>query len=142
MYLCGNYPEKIPEHSVRGFIYVEAVRTQSPDFQWLRVAIVERVQRKMREMILIKDEVQKLQAGRADYTIVERHRFPRISVIELEPDPQRPQKPVMIVNYVARDYKFLHEVATAIIELGDTAVKTSTFLETGRIIIQSDKILF
>lgn len=142
LYLCGNYPEEIPEHSVRAFIYVEAVRTHSPDFQWLRVAIVERVQRKMREMVLIKDEVQHLQVGRADYTIIQRHRFPRVTVVELEPDPKWPQKPVMIVNYVARDYKFLHEVATAIIELGDTAVKTSTFLETGRIIIQSDKILY
>lgn len=142
MYLCGSYPEKIPAHSVRAFIYVEAVRTQSPEIQWLRVAIVERVQRKMKEMILIKDETEQLQAGRADFLIVERHRFPRITIIELESDPQRPQRPVMIVNYVARDYKYLHEIATAIIELGDTAVKTSTFLETGRIIIQSDKILF
>ncbi|MDT5121399.1 MAG: eukaryotic-like serine/threonine-protein kinase [Acidobacteriota bacterium] len=141
LYLCGNYPERIPEHSVRAFIYVEAVRTNSPDFQWLRVAIVERVHRKMREMVKMKDKVKQTQPGMPDVTI-SRNRFPRLSVIELEPDPQKPQKPVMIVNYVARDYKFLHEIATAIIELGDTAVKTSTFLETGRIIIQSDKILF
>lgn len=141
LYLCGDYPERIPEHSVRAFIYVEAVRTNSPDFQWLRVAIVERVHRKMREMVRMKDEVKQIQAGMPPVTIF-RNRFPRLSVIELEPDPQKPQKPVMIVNYVARDYKFLHEIATAIIELGDTAVKTSTFLETGRIIIQSDKILF
>jgi hypothetical protein len=47
------------------------------------------------------------------------------------------------VSFVATEYKYLADLPTAVIgATSEKAVKTSTFLETGRVVIESDKILF
>jgi serine/threonine protein kinase len=138
-YLCGEYPEKVPRHSIRAFTYVDAVLRRSLDPGLIRVAIVESARKRMLEIIDRVEEVGQTVDGQINLSIL-RQRFPRITIIELESD--RTDQPVMVVNFVAIDFKYLHEVAAAIVEIGETAVKTSTFIETGRIVIQSDKILF
>lgn len=161
LYICDSFPRDVPEHSVRAFTYVDAVQQPITDF--VRKAIIDRVREKMFELanqelstseerILRGSEsptlsLSDVRATRAR-TLAKpkppteptpiRHRFPRITMLELSTklDPT-----VVLVNFVARQYKDVHAIATAIMELGEYAVKTATYLETQRIIIQSDKIL-
>lgn len=132
-YLSGRYPEEVPEHSVRAFTYVDQVAARSVDASFIRVAIVESVRKRMND-IVARTETVVVNGSRK-----KRPRFPRLSIIELVPEPERP---VVLVDYVASDFRHLYEVAAAVIDIGETAVKTSTFIETGRVVIQSDKILF
>ena len=69
-----------------------------------------------------------------------------MSMIELKPPDLSlagDDSAVLLVSFVASEYKYLAELPTAIIgAVGDNAVKTSSFLETRRVVVQSDKILF
>jgi len=162
-YVCDAFPKDVPEHSVRAFTYVDAVQQPITDF--VRKAILDRVREKMFELAdqelstseermlttsesptLSLTDVRSVTRGRTvtkpkqvPEPLPIRHRFPRITMLELSTklDPT-----VVLVNFVARQFKDVHAIATAIMELGEYAVKTATYLETQRIIIQSDKILF
>lgn len=138
-YLCKAFPNEIPEYSVRAFTYVEP--SDSVAERFIRNAIIRNVQ----------EELSKIMHD--DRNTFGTPRFHRMTMIELSPqldisisendiaivnDPA-----VLLVNFVASQYKYLSDVPTAIIAaLGENAVKTSTFLETRRVVFQSDKILF
>jgi len=122
-----KYPNDVPEHHIRAFTYLYAVDKASMDPAMLRVAIVGSVKQRMLELLKLVDH----NGNRI---------FPRITIIELE--SRRWDEPVALVTFVASEYRYIQRLPTEIIELGGNAVKTSTFLETSRIVIQSDKILF
>ncbi len=125
-----KYPEDTPEHSIRAFTYVEAVTRASMDPAMLTVAIVGSVRQRMQDLLKVKD------------SLTGKLRFPRITLIEFLPESKQLDQPVALVSFVATEYRFIQQLPTEIIELGGNAVKTSTFLETGRLVIQSDKVLF
>jgi serine/threonine protein kinase len=131
-YLCKKFPDEFPEDSIRAFTYVEP--TASPEGFIIRNPIIRIVQFTLEEMMR-KDGL--LPAGQ--------RKFRRMSMIELA-DSERATAggdvAVLVVSYVASRYKHLSVVPTRLIdELGVHAVKTSTFLETRRVVFQSDKIL-
>jgi serine/threonine protein kinase len=163
-YVCDSFPEGIPEHAVRAFTFVDAI--QQPTTEFTRTAIVDRVRQRMMQLtqeilsaadarVLSTSESTTLSfsqvraappGGRSSSDTSDRamdspirHRFPRMTMVELS---TQFNPTVVLVNFVARQYKDVHAVATAIMDLGEYAVKTATYLETGRIIIQSDKVLF
>jgi serine/threonine protein kinase len=130
--LPNSYPTDTPEKSIRAFIYVNAVpKGGSINFSIVRAAIIQNVREVLDNLIEIYDKHEGLS----------RRRFPRLTMITLE-NTKEIDEPVVLINFVASEYKHIHQIATEIIERGGNAVKTSTFLETGRILIQSDKILF
>jgi hypothetical protein len=124
------YPPETADHTIRAFTYVHALTKSSMDPMMLRTAILSSVRQRMLDLVRVADPT----SGKK--------KFPRITLIEFTSDPRNFDEPVAMVNFVARDYHFIQELPTSIIELGGNAVKTSTFLETGRLVIQSDKILF
>jgi len=131
-YLCKEFPGDIPEHSVRAFTYVSLIEPTTAKF--IRNAIIRNVRDKLEELM------QQNKGSRGG------PRFRRMSMIELKPpDPSLAgdDSAVLLVSFVASEYKYLAELPTAIIRaVGDNAVKTSSFLETRRVVVQSDKILF
>jgi protein kinase-like protein len=124
-YLVSAYPAEMPERSVRAFTYVEAVEDVNSNF--FRLAIAEQVRNRLHEL---------WQKRHDD--------FHRLSMLELAPNSvsSRLNSTVVVVDFVASEYRYLPDVPTTIIEsLGDSAVRTLTCLETRRIMIQSDRIL-
>jgi serine/threonine protein kinase len=131
--LPNSYPPEKPQNSIRAFIYVNAVpKGGSINFSIVRAAIIQNVREVLENLIEIYD---------VDENSNSKRRFPRLTMITLE-NSKEIDEPVVLINFVSSDYSYIHQIATEIIERGGNAVKTSTFLETGRIIIQSDKILF
>jgi len=127
-YLRGEYPRDPPSHSIRAFTYVSQAIGVGSTNSFVRVAIVEGVRRKMKEL--------------ASQTENGKRRFPKIDFVELSSEGSDDGlRPLVLVSFVAAEYHFLHQVPIAITELGEAAVTAPTFLETGRIVIQSDKIL-
>ena len=134
-YLCKDFPSDISEHgqhSVRIFTYVTPVDI-SPD-RYIRKAIVRNIKEKLSELM------------EQDASQNKSRRFSRMTIIDLQsPNPQLAESDttILVVRYIASQYKYLSVVPTEIIEaVGENAVKTSSFLETQRVIIESDKILF
>jgi serine/threonine protein kinase len=133
-YLCKDFPDDVPDASVRAFTYVEPVDIGIDSF--IRNAIIRNVHDKLTELMKERNFAP-------DGT----RRFYRMSLIDLSPesDPLSSGNDgaVLLVSFVASRYRFLSDVPTEIISaVGENAVKTSTFLETRRVVIQSDKILF
>lgn len=130
-YLCKEFPSDLPEHSIRAFTYVAPA---DPSEWYIRNAIIRNVQEKLSELM------------EQDRTSHVTPRFRRMSMIELSPPTPalaENDTAVLAVNFVASEYKYLADVPTAIIgAVGENAVKTSSFLETRRVVVQSDKILF
>jgi len=131
-YVCKEFDREILEHSIQAFTYVALVDPMIEDY--IRSAIIRNVHDKLAELM------PKQKASRGC------EQFQRLSMIELL--PARPElagedTAVLVVSFVATEYKFLADLPTAIIgATSEKAVKTSTFLETGRVVIESDKILF
>ena len=136
--LSRPFPSDEPIHGIRAFTYVNAVpKGGMTDPHTLRSAVIQNVRDAMEKLYELNDDDHEYTGAKMGKI---RKRFPRLSIIIL--DSHETSHPVAVINYVASKYKYIHEVATEIIERGAKAVKTSTFLETGRAIIQSDKILF
>jgi serine/threonine protein kinase len=130
-YLCKEFPADITENSVRAFTYVGLVDAIRGGF--IRNAVIRNVKDKLAEL-MVQDKSSR---GTP--------RFHRMSMIELlPPDPALAgdDAAVLVVNFVASKYKYVCEIPSAIIETIQTAVNATTFVESGRITIQSDKILF
>jgi serine/threonine protein kinase len=131
-YLCKGFHENVPADGIQAFTYVAPVESTTDPF--IRKAIVRNVHEILAELM----EQDKSSPGAA--------RFRRMSMIELlPPDPSLSghDATVLIVSFVANQYEYLAKVPTEIIEkIGANAVATSSFLATGRIVVQSDKILF
>jgi serine/threonine protein kinase/nucleoside phosphorylase len=131
-YLCNDFLRDITEQSIHAFTWVGPTEPVADRFT--RNAILRNVHDELAE--LMKDD--KASSGTQP--------FQRMSVIELLPPDQLlagDDGAVLVVNFVARENKFVHEVPTAIIgALGEFAVRPTTFIESGRVIIESDKILF
>ncbi len=129
-YLCKDFD--VPTDNIRAFTYVAPV--ESTIDPYIRKAIVRNVHEILAELM----EQDKSSPGAA--------RFRRMSMIELSPpDPSlsRHDATVLIVSFVVSQYEFLASVTTEITErMGGNAVKASNFIGSGRIIIESDKILF
>jgi len=102
--------------------------------RYIRNAIIRNVRDKLAELM------------QQDKTSPKTRRFRRMSMIELlppNPNLAGDDSAVLVVSFVASRYTYLAEVPTEIIgAVGDNAVKTSSFLETCRVVVQSDKILF
>ena len=64
--------------------------------------------------------------------------FPWVKVIELKDNAHQM---VLLVDYIAEDFRRLADVPTALIERGSEAIRTTTAIETGRISIRSGTIL-
>lgn len=137
-YILPNaYPTDTPQKSIRAFTYVNAVpKTGSINFGIVRAAIIQNVREILENLVEIYDE-EKDSENKSKIS----RRFPRLTMIIFE-NIKEIDEPVVLINFVASNYKYIHQIATEIIERGGNAIKTSTFLETGRILIQSDKILF
>jgi serine/threonine protein kinase len=120
-YLCDEF-NLVPEHSIRAFTYVESA--EHPLKIRTRRTIIANVRERMAEMMNSPSQSTP--------------RFHRISIIELLPETD---PTVLLVEFVMSEYRYLQEVPTAIIGL-DLRLKTSTFIATTRIVIQSNKILF
>lgn len=130
-YLCKESPVNIPSEGIQTFTYVAPVEATTDQF--IRYAIIRNVQEQLSEL---------LEQDRASGN----QRFNRMSMIELAPPDSTLSEndtAVLVVSYVASHYEYLADVPTAIIvKIGDNAVTTSSLLSTGRIVVQSDKILF
>lgn len=131
-YLCGEYSPDGVDNGIQAFIYVALVDHMLENF--IRNAIIRNVYDRLHEL---------MQNQKASPSA---ERFRRLSMIELL--PTRPElsgedTSVLVVSFVAAEYKYLSDLPTAIISAtSENAVKTSTFLETGRVVVESDKILF
>lgn len=130
-YLCRNLYDELPEDCVRAFTYVEPAEPAADPF--IRNAIIRNVQAELLELITTDSKVP--------YPC-----FRRMSIIEFMPQVDTSisgsDTAIMLVSFVASQYRFLADVPTAIIAaVGENAVKTSTFLETRRVVFESDKIL-
>ena len=123
-YLCGTYPDEMPERSVRAFTYVEAAEDVNKFL--FRKAIVEHV----------RENLLKMWRKRPS-------NFKRMSILELADDsPSRLSSTAVLVDFVAAEYRYLSDVPTEIIgSLGENAVRTLTCLETRRVVVQSDRLL-
>jgi len=130
-YLCSDFLSGITEQTLRAFTYVALVNPTMETF--IRTAAIESIRRRLSEMM------------KADESLNGPSRFSRMSLVELVPtapsvavaDPA-----LMVISFVASSYKHIIDLSAAIVALGGNALRTHTILETGRVIIESDKILF
>jgi len=122
-YLCDEFEEPIT--GIRAFTFIESSSQSVARF--IRAAIANSVGRRL-------SEIYRLAASNSLS-----RRFPQISLIELsvEADPR-----ILLVHAVASEHQYVSDIPTALLELGEHGIRTSTMLGTGRIVIQSDKILF
>jgi serine/threonine-protein kinase len=131
-YLCKEFAGEHLEHCIQAFTYVSLVEPMIE--LYIRNAIIRNVHDKLAE--LMQKEKSSRGAGR----------FQRLSMIELLPprlELAGEDTAVLLVSFVTTGYRYLADLPTAIIgATSEKAVKTSTFLETGRVVIESDKILF
>jgi serine/threonine protein kinase len=124
-YIYRYFSTDVPENSVRAFTFVDAV--DQDDAEKYRVPIVANVKDIMEQLTKKLD------------TIDSKRSIRKARVIEFSKD----QSKICLIDFVAKNYRFLVDVPTQIIEeFGENAVKTTTFLETRRVVFQSDKILF
>jgi hypothetical protein len=126
-YLAGKYPGDMPERSVRAFTYVEAAG-EDLNREYTRRGIAGHIRQRLGE---------RFRKFAGDYR--------RMTTIELTPGigSKQFESTVVVVDFVATEYRHLASVPTSIIEsLGESAVRTITCLETRRIMLQSDRMLF
>ncbi|HMJ07533.1 MAG TPA: hypothetical protein VK468_00920, partial [Pyrinomonadaceae bacterium] len=128
-YLYRTFPEELPEDSIRAFTFIELLNPGNESKRKkMAVLVVAKVKEIIEDLALRRDENDN---GERCF------RKPRI--IEFETT----QSSVCMVDFVAKNYKFLHELPTAIIkEVGKNLIRSTTYLETRRVTFQSDKILF
>ena len=121
-YLIDRF-EGIPPSSIRAFTYVSS--STFPLSAVVHSAIV----------VSIRGKMAKMMKNAASSSAP---KFHRINVIEFSSEGGDPT--ILLVDFVVSKFEYLYLIPTEIIDLA--AVKTSTFIETGRLVIQSGKILF
>lgn len=124
-----TFPEELPEDSIRAFTFIELLNPGA-----------ESKKRKMSSLVVskVKEIIESL-ATHTDPNDENKRCFRKPRIVEFEPT----QSYVCMVDFVAKNYKFLHELPTAIIkEVGNNLIRSTTYLETRRVTYQSDKILF
>lgn len=124
-YICDAFPEEFPKNSVRAFTYVETMSRSAAEF---RGPIAKSV---LALMSGLSAEDQRRPEGT-------RH-FHKMSVIEV--DHGSSNSIACVVDYVGSAYRYLNRIPTILTSVGENAIRTSTFLETRRVVIQSDKML-
>jgi hypothetical protein len=121
-FLCSSCSIMPLGEGIRAFTFVCPAQ-QRQDDEFHRQAIRSTVREKMSS--LWKKEVRK---------------FKQFRIIDLENNTNS-LKPVLVIEYVVAEYGDLPEVPGEILDIGSRAIATTTSLVTGRLIIQSDKVL-
>ena len=130
-YLCKEFPDSVQQDNVRALTYVSLIEPITANF--VRNAVTRNV----------RDELEELM--KSNEASVGLPRFQLMSMIELEPPVPSiggDDTSVLVVNFVASGHNQIADVTTALVGAGENAVRTETFVESGRVVIESDKILF
>lgn len=124
-YTYRDFPIEIPEHSVRAFTFIQVVNMSEGTKKRLRGSMISKVREIVEKLVQRKEQGERC--------------FRKLRIVEFKDK----QTYMCLVDFVATEYKYLPEVPTLIIRsFGKNVVKTATFLETRRVVFQSDKILF
>lgn len=134
-YVYRYFPEEVPQDSVRAFTFVEP--SDIGKAEELSPLIVAKVNETIEKLVMNmdpKDNERCIRKAR----VVEFDLKAKFEFLQTTKENK-----ICVVDFVAKNYRYLVDVPTRIIEeIGDKAVKTTTFLETRRVVFQSDKILF